>query len=226
MAANASNQTVCTNGLSQFTLQSILDKDKLNGMNFVDWFCFLRVVLNHEKKLYVLENPPPNPPARNASTEIMDAYDKHLNDSLDVSCLMLASMTTELLREHEDMNAWDMMSSLKSMFQLQARQERFDTVRALHACMMTEGSSFVLNYNMNGLEKTPTVLHGMLKTAERNMKSKLDLSKPKQVLMVKPKGGINKKKRVVTKGKRKVGSSNKEKGKGKIPEEAVRFNCN
>ncbi|KAI3672479.1 hypothetical protein L6452_38568 [Arctium lappa] len=234
--------------------------DKLNGTNFVDWFRFLRVVLKHEKKLF-LKAPPPNTPARNASAEVRSAYDKHLNDSLDVSCLMLASMTPELLREHEDMNAWDMISSLKSMFQLQARKERFDAIRALHACKMTESLSvsthvlrmkgyvdrltrlgyplgqelatdmvlnslsksydqFVLNYNINGLEKTLTELHGMLKTAERNMKSKLDLSKPKQVLMIKPKGGINKKKGVVTKGNRKVGSSNKEKSKGKIPEEA------
>ncbi|KAJ9547812.1 hypothetical protein OSB04_020355 [Centaurea solstitialis] len=267
MADNTSNQTSNANGLSHFTLRSILEKDKLNGTNFVDWLRFLRVVLKHEKKLYVIENPPPNPPARNASAEVRAAYEKHQNDSLDVSCLMLASMTPELLRDHEDMNAWDMIQSLKSMFQIQARQERFDTVRALHACMMTEGSSvsthvlkmkgyvdrltrlgyplgqelatdlvlnslsksydqFVLNYNMNGLEKTLTELHGMLKTTERNMNSKLDSSKSKQVLMIKPKSGVVKKKRAVTKGKAKVGSSNKGKGKGKIPDDAVCFNCN
>ena len=79
---------------------------------------------------------------------------------------------------------------------------------------------------MNGLEKSLTELHGMLKTIERNINSKLDSSKSEQVLMIRPKSGIAKKKRAVTKGKAKVGSSNKEKGKGKISEDAVCFNCN
>ena len=49
----------------------------------------------------------------------------------------------------------------------------------------------------------------MLKTPKINIYSKLDLSKPKQVLMIKPKGKLVNKERVVTKGKSKVGSSNK-----------------
>lgn len=220
MATPAQNTNTNANNLSQYTLRSILDKEKLNGTNFLDWFRFLRVVLRHEKKFYVLENPPPNPPARNASAEVRAAYDKYQNDSLEVGCVMLASMTPELLRDHEDMTAWDIISSLKSMFELQARQDRFDTVKELLSCMMTEGSSvganvlkmkgyvdrltrlgfpldkeiavdivlhslsksyshFVLNYNMNGLDKSLTELHGMLKTAERSVTTKLEVPKPK-----------------------------------------------
>ena len=33
-----------------FTLRSILEKDKLNGTNYVDWICNLRIVLRAEKR--------------------------------------------------------------------------------------------------------------------------------------------------------------------------------
>lgn len=137
MSTTTSNSN--SNNLSQFTLRSILDKEKLDETNFIEWFRFLRAVLRYEKNFYVLENPPPIAPARNAPIEVRAAYDKYQNDSLSVGCLMLATMTPEFLRDHENMTAWDMISSLKSMFRLQIKRERFDTVNALSACIMTEG---------------------------------------------------------------------------------------
>ncbi|XP_024964657.1 uncharacterized protein LOC112504934, partial [Cynara cardunculus var. scolymus] len=83
-----------------------------------------------------------------------------------------------------------------------------------------------MNYNMNSLDKSLIELQDMLKTAERSINSISEVSKPKQVLMIKPKSVIAKKKRVVPKGKTKVGSSNKDKNKGKFPENVVCFNCN
>ncbi|KAI3718325.1 hypothetical protein L6452_19190 [Arctium lappa] len=225
-----------SNNLSQFTPRSILDKEKLDGTNFIEWFRSLRAVLRYEKKFYVLENPPPNTLVRNAPTEVIIAYDKYQNDSLIVGCLMLATTTPELLRDHENMTAWDMISSLKSMFRLQIKWERFDTIKALCACKMTERSSvsthilkmkgyfdqltrlgfplgqeleidmvlnslpktykqFIKGYNMKGLNKTLTKLYNLLKTTEKDMKSKLGSIKPKQALMIKPDSGIIKKKR-------------------------------
>ncbi|KAI3673354.1 hypothetical protein L6452_39472 [Arctium lappa] len=240
--------------------------EKLDGTNFIEWFRFLRAVLRHEKKFYVLENPPPNAPVRNAPTKVRTAYDKYQNDFLIVGCLMLATMTPELLRDHENMTAWDMISSLKSMFRLQIKQERFNTVKALAACKMTERSSvsthilkmkgyfdqltrlgsplgqeleidmvlnslpktykqFIKDYNMKGLNTTLTELYSLLKTTERDMKSKLGSTKPKHVLMIKPDSGIIKKKGEITKGKTHVGSSSINKGRGEIPEVAVWYNC-
>ncbi|KAK9144304.1 hypothetical protein Sjap_004207 [Stephania japonica] len=124
----------------------------------------------------------------------------------------------------------------KEMFQQQARQERFETVKNLYSCKMTEGASvsphvlkmkgyvdqldrlgfpisqelatdlilnsllesysqFVMNYNMNNMEKSISELHLMLKTAEQNIK------KPSgNVLMVQKGKGMKKK----GKGKAKV----------------------
>jgi len=42
-----------------FTLRSILEKDKLNGTNYVDWIRNLRIVLKAEKKEEILDTPLP-----------------------------------------------------------------------------------------------------------------------------------------------------------------------
>ncbi|KAJ9536007.1 hypothetical protein OSB04_un000835 [Centaurea solstitialis] len=62
---------------------------------------------------------------------------------------------------------------------------------------------FVVNYNMNNMEKSIAELHSMLKTAELNMGAK---SKPKDVLMVRD-GGV----------KKKHGQGSISKGKGPAP---------
>ena len=71
-----------TNTLS---LRSVLEKDKLSGSNFLDWQWNLRIVLRQERKLYVLDGPvPEQPPLSSAPRADRDAYQKHLNDAVDV----------------------------------------------------------------------------------------------------------------------------------------------
>lgn len=175
----------------------------------MDWYRNLRIVLKQEKKAYVLDGPIPD----NVPDEDDDAvleYLKHTEDSVQVSCLMLASMTPEIQKDFENHGAYEMITQLKEMFLTQARVERFETVRALHACRMEESQSvssyvlrmkshidrlvrlncpvsnelatdlilnsltkkfqpFVMNYNMNGWERSIGELHAMLKTAEAAM---------------------------------------------------------
>ena len=78
------------------SLRSILEKDKLNGLNFLDWFRNLRIVLKQERKEYVIEEPIPVEPAATASRVEKDKFKKHMDDMLDVGCLMLATMNPEL----------------------------------------------------------------------------------------------------------------------------------
>ncbi|KAK9006689.1 hypothetical protein V6N11_019023 [Hibiscus sabdariffa] len=189
-----------------------------------------------------------------------DKFKKHMDDMLDVGCLMLATMTPELQKQHEDMVAYDMIQNLKEIYEGQARQDRYETSKAFFQCKMSEGSpvgahvikkmgyiqtleklgfalndelaidvvlqslpdsfnQFVLNFNMNEINKTLPQLLGMLRTAKGNMKkggSKSNLmvrevkgkgkgkgkkmakskgigkTKPKGKEALKPKGGINK----------------------------------
>ncbi|KAK8610699.1 hypothetical protein V6N13_081855 [Hibiscus sabdariffa] len=58
----------------------------------------------------------------------------------DVGCLMLATMTPELQKQHEYMVAYEMIQNLKEIYEGQARQERYETSKALFQCKMSEGS--------------------------------------------------------------------------------------
>ncbi|WVZ90398.1 LOW QUALITY PROTEIN: hypothetical protein U9M48_036704 [Paspalum notatum var. saurae] len=182
---------------SGFNLRSILDKEKLSGTNFTNWYRNLGIVLKQEKKEYVLEQPYPDEPGNGASAADRRAYEKHCNDSLD--------------KQYENSEAYIMIEGLRGMFENQARVERYNTSKALFGSKLTEGSPvsphvikmighiealdilgfeldpelatdvilqslppsfepFIMNYHMNGLDKTLTELHGMLKTAEDSIK--------------------------------------------------------
>ncbi|KAJ9544786.1 hypothetical protein OSB04_024493 [Centaurea solstitialis] len=254
------NTVTNTNNIS---LRSILEKDKLTGPNVLDWERNLMIVLRHERKWYVLEEPLGEAPPANATAAVRNAHKKHSDDLLDVGCLMLATMSPDLQTGLINTNAYDMIRQLREMFQTQARTERYDATKAFNECKMIKGTSvsdhvmkmkrhldhlerlahpvplqlatdtilnslsddykpFVINYNMNNMEKTIAELHSMLKTTELNMGTK---NKTKDVLMVRD-GGVKKKHGHggISKGKGpvqtvqnapKVRENGKGKGKGK-----------
>ncbi|KAL4351634.1 hypothetical protein GQ457_06G011900 [Hibiscus cannabinus] len=193
------------------SLRSLIEKEKLNGINFLDWFQNLRIVLKQERKEYVIEELVPNDPGANAPRADKDKFKKYMVNMVDFGCLMLATMTPELQKQHEDMVAYEMIQNLKEIDEGQARHERYETSKALFQCKMSEVSpvgahvikmmgyiqtlekmgfplndelaidvvlqslldsfnQFVLNFNMNEINKTLPQLLGMLRTAKINMK--------------------------------------------------------
>ncbi|KAK8975005.1 hypothetical protein V6N11_000282 [Hibiscus sabdariffa] len=247
------------------SLRSLLEKEKLNGINFLDWFRNLRIVLKQERKEYVIEEAVPNDPGANAPRADKDKFKKHMDDMLDVGCLMLVTMTPELQKQHEDMVAYEMIQNLKEIYEGQARQERYETSKALFQCKMSEGppvgahvikmmgyiqtleklgfalndelaidvvlqsladsfSQFILNFNMNEIEKTLPQLLGMLRTTEGNMKK----GGSKSVLMVREAKGKGKGKKVAkSKGIGKTKPKGKEalKPKGGVRKDGKCFHC-
>ncbi|KAK8586171.1 hypothetical protein V6N13_130693 [Hibiscus sabdariffa] len=168
---------------------------------------------------------------------------KHMDDMLDVSCLMLATMSPELQKQHEDMNAYDMIQNLKEIYEGQARQESGSPCHqddGLHPNVGQTGFAlkdelatdvilqslpdsfkpFVLNFNMNEIKKTLPQLLGMLRTAESDLKK----NGSKSILMIREAKG---KKKAKSKG------NGKSKPKGKdalkpekgISKEAKCFYC-
>ncbi|KAK8696520.1 hypothetical protein V6N13_001654 [Hibiscus sabdariffa] len=161
------------------------------------------------------------------------------------------------------MVAYEMIQNLKEIYEGQARQERYETSKALFQCKMSEGSpvgahvikmmgyiqtfeklgfalndelatdvilqslpdsfnQFVLNFNMNEINKTLPQLLGMLRTAKSNMKK----NGSKSVLMVrvaKEKG----KKVAKSKGSGKTKPKGKEalKPKGGVSKDGKCFHC-
>lgn len=212
-ANNNNNNNNAIPTVHNLSLRTILEKEPLNHGNFMDWYRNLRIVLRQEKKTYVLDDPIPDQPDE-GNVEAFNDWVKYTEDTIQVSCLMLASMTPDLQKDFENHNAYDMITQLKEMFQQQSRVQRFETVRALHACRMDETQSvssyvlkmkshidrlerlncpvsnelatdlilnslskrfetFVMNYNMNGWDKSIGELHSMLKTAEAGMGRKV-----------------------------------------------------
>ncbi|KAK8685958.1 hypothetical protein V6N13_124986 [Hibiscus sabdariffa] len=245
------------------SLRSLLEKEKLNGINFLDWLRNLRIVLKQERKEYVIEEAVPNDPGPNAFRADKDKFKKHMDDMLDVGCLMLATMTPELQKQHENMVAYEMIQNLKEIYEGQARQERYETSKALFQCKMSEGSpvgahvikmmgyiqtleklgfalndelavdvvlqslsdsfnQFVLNFNMNEINKTLPQLLGMLRTAEGNMKK----GGSKSILMVREAKGKGKKV-AKSKGTGKTKPKGKEalKPKGGVSKDGKCFHC-
>ncbi|GJY94380.1 hypothetical protein Tco_0510741 [Tanacetum coccineum] len=54
---------------------------------------------------------------------------------------MLSSMSPDLQRTLEKFNACDMLTELKTIFEEQAKQELFKTIKAFHACKQEDGQS-------------------------------------------------------------------------------------
>jgi hypothetical protein len=89
-------------------------------MNFIDWYRNLRIVLRQEKIEFVREQPYPDELLDGATTAARRAYEKHCNDSLDFSCLMLATMSPDLQKQYEHADAHFMIEGLCGMFENQA----------------------------------------------------------------------------------------------------------
>ncbi|KAL6856856.1 hypothetical protein ACP4OV_018238 [Aristida adscensionis] len=93
------------------------------------------------------------------SAKKKEVYEKHCNDSLDVSCLMLATMSSDLQKQYEHTDAHTMIEGLRGMFQNQARTERFNISKSLFACKLPEGSPRWTPPKGKGKEKIPSDFH-------------------------------------------------------------------
>ncbi|GJS52010.1 zinc finger, CCHC-type containing protein [Tanacetum coccineum] len=118
----------------------------------------------------------------NTLTTIKTAYQMHVNNLLDVGCLMLATMALELQVNYIDVGAFDLINKLYITFQTQARtEERLDHAIARELAidfilnsLSKEYKQFILNYNMHNVEgRIVAELHNMLKTAKRGIEQKL-----------------------------------------------------
>ncbi|VFQ95636.1 unnamed protein product [Cuscuta campestris] len=174
MASNNTNS-------HSINLRYILESQKLSGENFIDWELNLRIVLELERKLYILDKEPSNAPVANARAAELASYQKYEDDKRDVKCIILASMIPELQRLHNDMEARTMMQRLRDLYQAEYGQT-------------------VVNFYMNKLDMTLAELLKFLTTAEES----LGRGKAKPVLMVEDgalakgdKAGAQKKKKKV-----------------------------
>ncbi|GJY88659.1 hypothetical protein Tco_0503287 [Tanacetum coccineum] len=137
MATNYSTTTTPNN----ISLQDFLQKERLEGLNFVDWRRKLRIVLSQESKLHILQEPLPMAPATNTTKEKMDTFETRIQEHDEVSCIMLMTMSPELRKQFENFIAYDMITVLEDMFQQPARQDLYECTKALVSCRMQESGN-------------------------------------------------------------------------------------
>ncbi|GJR86954.1 retrotransposon protein, putative, ty1-copia subclass [Tanacetum coccineum] len=125
--------------INHSAFRSMFEREKLSGNNFNDWFRQLKLVLRVEKKMYVIEQPLPAAPAADSQAQVLSQWNAVYDAYNEVACLILGSMTPELHRQFENSSPYDMIKELKSMFEKQARVERFDLIQTFHACKQEEG---------------------------------------------------------------------------------------
>jgi hypothetical protein len=105
------------NNTSAFNLQSLFEKEKLNGANFMDWYRNLRIVLEQEKIEYVVSESYPEDLPVGLSAADHRAHEKRCNDALNVSYLMLTTMSPDLQKQYEHVDAYTMIQGLREMFE-------------------------------------------------------------------------------------------------------------
>ena len=111
---------------SSLSLRGILDTNKLIGSNYIDWLRNLRIILTQEKVSYILDIPGLDSLGQDAFKEERATYKMWKDDSVTVKCIMLASMSNKLQRQHEDMDVPSILLNLKELYGEQSQTTRYE----------------------------------------------------------------------------------------------------
>ncbi|KAL4341669.1 hypothetical protein GQ457_08G035460 [Hibiscus cannabinus] len=154
---------------------------------------YVLIVLKQERKEYVIEEAVPNDPGANAPRADKDKFKKHMDGILDKQHedMVAYEMTQNLKEIYEGQAGQERYETSKPLFQCKMSEgspvgahaikmmgyiqtlEKMDFARndelAIDVVMQSLSDSFnqfVLNFNMNEINKTLPQLLGMLRTAE------------------------------------------------------------
>ncbi|GKG20040.1 hypothetical protein Tco_0379841, partial [Tanacetum coccineum] len=133
-----------TSVVNNLVFRVFFEKQKLSRSNFIDWYRQLRIVLSVMDKLNYLEQPiPPAPvPAQAGQQVALEALAAHVvwvKGSKEIDRIMLMTMELEIQLYLENINSFEMLQELKTLFAQQANQELLQTVH---------------NYSMHDMGKT------------------------------------------------------------------------
>ena len=101
----------------------------------------MRIVLTAEKLSYVLNMLVPATVAETASEEENATFRKWQDDATVAQCIMLASMSNELQRQHETMDAPTIILHFKELNCEESRTIRYKISKELFRSRMTNGNT-------------------------------------------------------------------------------------
>ncbi|GKE59111.1 hypothetical protein Tco_1498296, partial [Tanacetum coccineum] len=141
-----------TSSANNSVFKGFFEKQKLTRPNFIDWYRQLRIVLSVEDKLNYIEHPIPAAPVpvqagQQVAPKALAGHAAWVKGSKEIAGLMLMTMESDIQQNLENLDAYEMLQELKTMFAQQAEQELLQTMREFHSCKQEEGqfvSSYVL----------------------------------------------------------------------------------
>ncbi|XP_021597695.1 uncharacterized protein LOC110603991 [Manihot esculenta] len=184
---------------NNLSLRSILDANKLTGTNFLDWYRNLRIILKQEKRLYVIDQVVPDVPNENASDAVKNKYNRYIDDNMQAAYVILASMSSELQKQYENIDAHTIIFHVLSW----TNEFNIDLVLQL---LPPSYAQFIMNFNMHKLDVELPELMNILVTAKKSLKKEKvsvllvysSKAKKKEAqeevadIVLKPTGGIKK----------------------------------
>ncbi|KAM1538319.1 hypothetical protein ACFX10_003244 [Malus domestica] len=129
--------------MPKIILTIILDKMGLKGQRFLAWYRHIENVSKVKDILYVLKQSPPHiPPTKLALKEECQNDVRHYEDDLQAKCLILTSLSEELMKLHKHMDtSCAMVESLHKMHDIETSNVRFSNVCSLMNAKMAKGTS-------------------------------------------------------------------------------------
>ncbi|KAL0305241.1 UNVERIFIED_CONTAM: hypothetical protein Scaly_2991700 [Sesamum calycinum] len=161
-----------------------METNKFNGTNYNDWLKNLKIVQDFENQRYVVDKLLPKALPEGSSPEKHVTFEKWL----EVRSIILASMTNDIQKQYDRLDDIpSIMLRMKEVYAILDRHIRYAATKAFFGTKRAEGSSvqshgihnntyidvilqslsssydpFIINYNMNGLEKSIHELVNML----------------------------------------------------------------
>ncbi|XP_047327084.1 uncharacterized protein LOC124930771 [Impatiens glandulifera] len=113
-------------------------KARLNETNFLDWERNLRIILRSEGREDILTTPIPTVTGTSSDEEKATST-RVKTEALPVTCLMLAAMEPELQKRFLHSDTYTIITELKTLFQDQARIERYETHKVILYSKLVKG---------------------------------------------------------------------------------------
>ena len=128
--------------MSKYPLSTILESNKLTGPNYSDWLRNLKIVLDADKRTYVLTQSPPDIIPDDMQEDEKKTAVKWQDDDLQARCLLLATMSPDMQRQHEHMrHASEIFFHLDQIYKENDRVTRYMVSKELFQSRMSEGTN-------------------------------------------------------------------------------------
>ncbi|KAK4381255.1 hypothetical protein Sango_2985400 [Sesamum angolense] len=131
--------------ISQNPPNTILEANKFDGTNYSNWLKNLRIVLDFENQIYVLDKSLPQTLQEGFLPRERLTFKKSTQwheDNRKVRSIVLSSMSNEIQKQYKRYeDVWLIMHRMKELYAVSDRHIRYAVTKALFGARMIEGSS-------------------------------------------------------------------------------------